>query len=906
MADKSVKLFLSCVSDEFGVYRDALRKALTLPNVEVKIQENFKGSGGDTLKMLEEYIKQCEAVVHFVGAMAGSTPAGSSVDDVLARRAGLEARLAAKGLGRETLEKLTYTQWEAWLAIGLGKDLVLVEPADSAIRGPNPAPTNASRAVQAEHLKRLKAIDYFPGPPFTSADNLVAQIFLSAVRKALVKAGAMPARQPRNLPFASLRSLFMGRDKALDDLRAALAEAKGVAVAGRALHGLGGIGKTRLAVEYALRHEAEYSALLFVRADDSATLNANLAALAGAEALDLPEKEAREDEPKIQAALNWLESHPLWLMILDNVDDGEAVKAVTKLMARLKGGHLIVTARASNFPGSLRKLELGVLDEGAGTAFLMERTADDRDKTPNDEETARELARELDGLALGLEQAGAYIARQHIGFALYLTLWREKRERVLKWFDGATMSYDHDVGLAMTWATSVEKLTPESSRLLDRLAFFAPDPVPDSLLEVAAPGETEDYDAHEARTGLYDYSLVTRAGGEDAAGKGFVVHRLVQDFARRAMRQERAGEALREALGWVDAAFEGDPQDVRSWPALDPLAPHALAVARRADEAAIAEPTSRLLAYCGILLNGKARYAEAEPPFRRALAIRERSLGTDHPQVAAALNNLAELLRETNALGEAEPVYRRALAIWERSLGTDHPNVATGLNNLALLLRATNRLAEAEPLYRRALAICERSLGTDHPHVATVLNDLGRLLQATDRLEAAEALYRRALAIYETSLGADHPQVATGLNNLALLLQDTNRLGEAEPLYRRALAIYETSLGTDHPHVATGLNNLAALHQATNRLGEAEPLYRRALKIDEASYGPDHPDVARDLNNLASLLRDTNRPGEAEPLCRRALAIFEESLGADHPNTVAVRQRLAALARPGMPYRLDR
>ncbi len=173
----------------------------------------------------------------------------------------------------------------------------------------------------------------------------------SAVIDALVKAAAAPARQPRNLPFASLGPLFMGRDKALDDLHAALAAGKGAAVVGRALHGLGGVGKTRLAIEYALRHEADYSALLFVRADDPATLDANLAALAGVSVLDLEEKEAPQDAVKIEAALRWLEGHPTWLMILDNVDDEKAVAAVTRLMARLKGGHVIVTARAANFSG---------------------------------------------------------------------------------------------------------------------------------------------------------------------------------------------------------------------------------------------------------------------------------------------------------------------------------------------------------------------------------------------------------------------------------------------------------------------------------------------------------------------------------------------------------------------------
>ena len=336
-------------------------------------------------------------------------------------------------------------------------------------------------------------------------------------------------------------------------------------------------------------------------------------------------------------------------------------------------------------------------------------------------------------------------------------------------------------------------------------------------------------------------------------------------------------------------------------------------------------------------LNVAALFAEAEPLYRRALAIREQSLGPDHPNVAIALNNLAGLLKDTNRLAEAEPLFRRVIAIlekndperqpnyagslsnlatllqatnWlseaeplmrraleidERSFGPEHPNVATDLNSLAGLLYATNRLAEAEPLMRRALAILEQSLGSGHPNVAGALNNLAQLLQATNRLAEAEPLMRRALMIVERSFGPDHPEVAIHLNNLALLLQATNRLAEAEPLYRRALAIWEQSLGPDHPNVASTLNNLAQLLYATNRLAEAEPLMRRALEILEQSLGSGHPNVAGALNNLAELLRATNRLAEAEPLYRRALAILEKSLGSDHPNVATALNNLALL-----------
>src|ERR1700722_1236833 len=167
----NVKLFLSCVTDEFGDDRDELRRALTRPNVEIKIQEDFQAMGGDTLALLEAYVESCDVVVYFIGDMAGSTPKPSSVDDLLRRRPELAARLAEKGMDREALGRLTYTQWEAWLAVGFNKDgaernLVIVAPAFGVKRGAKFALDDASRASQADHLARLKAIDFYPAKPF--------------------------------------------------------------------------------------------------------------------------------------------------------------------------------------------------------------------------------------------------------------------------------------------------------------------------------------------------------------------------------------------------------------------------------------------------------------------------------------------------------------------------------------------------------------------------------------------------------------------------------------------------------------------------------------------------------------------------------------------------------------------
>jgi tetratricopeptide (TPR) repeat protein len=611
--------------------------------------------------------------------------------------------------------------------------------------------------------------------------------------------------------------------------------------------------------------------------------------------LDLPEQQATDEAAQAGAVLAWLQQHPGWLLILDNVDTEAAAQAVEALLPQLAGGHVLITSRLTNWSGGIEALPLDVLPTPAAVDFILARTDTRRRKQAEDAAHAHTLAQELGYLALALEQASAYIALRRLTLADYLVQWRGQRDKVLAWFDPRLMHYPKSV--AVTWQTSFDELSEPARRLLQRLAWLAPEPVPESLLDVpvpqaaaapgSEPGDDADVavDAYAALAELESYSLVTRS---DTAPV-FTVHRLVQAVTRASADVA----VLNEVLGWINDAFTGDPQDVRAWARLDPLLAHAQAVATYADEAGIATPTARLMNQGAQLLHEKALHAEAELLMRRALAIIEQTCGAEHPDVATLLNNLAVLLKDTNRLAEAEPLMRRALVIDEQSFGADHPTFAIDLNNLAQLLQVTNRLIEAEPLIRRALAIYELSFGDDHPEVAVVLSNLAQLLQATNRLAEAEPLMHRALAIDEQSFGTHHPKVAEDLNNLAGLFNATNRLDEAEPLLRRALLIDETSFGTEHPKVARDLNNMAQLHHATNRLIEAEQLLRRALVIDEKCFGPAHPDVARDLSNLAQCLQDNNRLAEAEPLMRRALAIFEQSFGEQHPNVAVQLNNLA-------------
>ena len=746
---------------------------------------------------------------------------------------------------------------------------------------------------------------------FKSAEELHGQVIhsLAEAKRNLESSKSGPTSAPGvrrlyNLPYASLGTLFKGRDEFLGQIRSAL-EAADKAGAMRAaaitapaatVHGLGGVGKTRAAVEYAHRHAGEFTALLFVRADSPEALKTNLAALCSPLVLDLEEKNAKELDVQFAAVRRWLGQNPGWLLILDNVDTESAAREVETLLGHLAGkGQVLITSRLSQWSGGVVRLDLDVLTEEDAAGFLLERTATGRRPLENDPAQARELAVVLGHLALALEQAGAYINARRLTFAQYLTEWHRQQERVLAWYDERLTHYPKSV--AVTWQTSFDQLTPAARQLLHRLAWFAPDPIPESLFDVLVPtGELSSADPApplEALAELEKYSLVTRAPQSPT----FTVHRLVQAVTRQSLAQDNRHEALTEALRWLNNAFVGDPADVRSWPMLDPLASHAQACAQYADQAGIAEPTARLLNNLGLLYSTKARHIKAEPLMRRALAIQDNNLGPGHSTIAAILSNLAALLHATNRPAEAEALYRRALAINEATFGSDHPAVALCLNNLAQLLSDTNRLAEAEPLMRRALTIDEKALGPDHPKVAVRLNNIAVLLKATNRLTEAETFMRRAVVIDEKAFGPEHPTLAIPLGNLAQLLQDTNRVAEAEPLMRRIVSIFEQSLDPNHPKIATALSNLANLLHNLNRLAEAESLMRRALAIVETCFGPDHPSVACDLGNLGALLLDSNQPAEAEPLMRRALAIDEKSLGPDHPDVARDLNNLAHLLK---------
>jgi tetratricopeptide (TPR) repeat protein len=672
----------------------------------------------------------------------------------------------------------------------------------------------------------------------------------------------------------------------------------------QAIHGLGGVGKTQLAIEFAWRAAEHYEALLFVTADSPESLQRNLAGLCGPLVLDLADQQEADESARMEAALRWLGQHPGWFLILDNVDTPEAAAAVERVLNRLTQGHVVITSRLANWSAAVERLELDVLDHEVAAEFLLERTDGGRRKTEDDPRIAREIARDVDGLALALEQAGALVSTRNWSLAEYVRHWQTNRDRVLGWFDERVMRYPRSV--AVTWQTSVDQVGDTARGLLRLAAQLAPEPIPGFFFMSeravvalrkywptgeAGSGQLDEWGVEEALAELMRFSLadIFGTGGERA----YKVHRLLQETTCAHLGEDLRSAWRATGLNVAEAVAFSDPSEVRNWSVWRPMEPHLEKLVGDGVPPRAAQAAAAVTNHLAMFQQCLGKWASAERFYRDSLQAHKILYGEERSEIATLLNNLAELLRATNRLAEAEPLYRQALTIEEAVLGREHPNVAITLNNLANLLETTNRLSEAEQLYRQALAISEASYGPDHSTVAIRLNNLAGLLRATNRMAEAEPLHRRALAIHEAIYGPDHPHVAVTLNNLAGLLAASNRLSEAESLYRRALVIAEANFGSDHPHVAKILDNLASVLLETHGVAAAEPICRRALAIAEASYGPDHPQVAMCLDNLAGILAVSNGEAEAELLYRRALGIDEASYGSDHP---IVANRLNNLA----------
>jgi len=613
---------------------------------------------------------------------------------------------------------------------------------------------------------------------------------------------------------------FTGRKELLKELHDALTSGKPAALT-QALHGLGGVGKTQTAVEYAYRHAKEYDLVWWVRSETPEKLAADYALLA--ERLDLKEKSERDQKIIVQAVSHALAHSTGWLLIFDNAEDPADLHGY---VPQGSGGHVLVTSRNRAFGSVAHPLQVKAMEPADAAKFLLKRTP------LTDEKGAGDLANELGNLPLALEHAAAYIEKTGATFLGYLKLFKTRQKDILA---RAEPPSGYHATVATTWELSfvqVEKQSKAAAQLMNLCAFLVPDDIPLDMLrggsehlpEPLSAAVADEFQWNEAVGALRRYSLA------EASEDAIAVHRMVQAVARERLNDAERKQWTEASVKVVNTAFPFDSDDVRTWKQCARLLPHALIAAEFGEKAKVAEqPTARLLSQVGVHLKGRAELTAARSTFERALKIAEAAYGPDHPDTAILVSNLGSVLR---ALGDPE-----------------------GARNH----------------FERALKIDEATHGPDHSAVARDVNNLGGVLQDLGDLERARKHFERALKIDEAAYGPEHSAVARDVNNLGLVLQDLGDLEGARKHYKRALKIFEAAYGPDHPTVGVLVNNLGSVLKDLGDMEGAREHYEGALKIDEAAYGPDHPDVAIDAGNLAGVLQDLgDREGAPEALRARA------------------------------------
>ncbi|MDV3351271.1 tetratricopeptide repeat protein [Leptothoe sp. LEGE 181152] len=703
-----------------------------------------------------------------------------------------------------------------------------------------------------------------------------------------------------DIPYQQ-NSFFTGRKSLLEQLHKQLNQETVTAITQvQAISGLGGIGKTQTAVEYAYRYKQHYSYVFWVNADTQSNLTTDFANLANQ--LVLPIAQGTQEE-KIPAVRAWLAHNNNWLLIFDNVDTPSLLPPIIPSNPK---GKILVTSRAKSFVqiGIKKPIALDVMSTEEGIEFLINRT--DCEEIDTEREAASELTHELGGLPLALEQAGAYIYHREKTVQWYLKHYRKQGVALLEKYKPETGRYDKS-SVLRTWAINfeaVEAENPASTELLKFSAFLAPDDIPYDILIKGAShlGQTlreylqaeDDEEALMAVEDLIDplsrYSLVRW----EIPRRCYSLHRMVQAVVRDGIDRATKVQWIESAMEALIAAYPGN--GFMHWDMCAKLLPHCFRTIEQAEQIAIkSETLGQILSGISNYLNSQGRYGEAEPLYQESLVLHKQLFGDLHPTVATSLYNLAVLYHNQGRYNESAPLHQEVLTMRQQLLDEAHPDIANSLNSLASLYKDQGYYSEAESFYQEALRLRKQLLGDAHPNVANSFNSLASLYYAQGRYSEAESLYQESLALYKQLLGDIHPDVAGVLNNLASLYHNQGCYDKAKLFYQEVLSMQKHLLGDLHPSVANSLSNLATLYLAQGCYGKAEPLFQEALTLRKRFLGDAHPNVAITLNNLAAVYKKQGRYSEAESLYQEVLMLRKQVLGDAHPDVAHTLNNLATL-----------